>query len=111
MFNHQQGFAPNDVFLLEHITYIPLGNQNPMYNRPMTVIANEHAMNKITESMLSTGANRVSANMVADVVSGIIQPSAVAQASVIDNMWVGHILSQPLPDGFPPLRPMGEPRQ
>lgn len=88
MFTQQQSFTPNDVFLLEHITYIPLGNQNPMYNRPMTVNANEYAINKITEHMLSTGANTVSSNIVADVVTGIIQPSAVAQASVIDNMWV-----------------------
>lgn len=86
MFNQQRILTDN--FILEDLTYIPMGAVNEMFNRPYTVNASAQAIDTISERLHDTKSGKVSANIIGDVVGNIIQPSSVPFATCINRDWV-----------------------
>lgn len=80
----------SDNFVIEDLTYIPMGNYVPMFNRPYTVNASKSAIDKISERLDDTKAGKITPNIVNGVAGEIIQPSAVGYMSMCNNDWVGN---------------------
>ena len=77
-----------DNFTIEDLTYIPMGNYVPMFNRPYTVNASKSAIDQISERMYDTKAGKVTPNIVNGIAGEIIQPSGVGYMSMCNNDWV-----------------------
>ena len=77
-----------DNFSIEEMTYIPMGNYMPMFNRPYTVNASRQAIDTISERLDDTKAGKITPNIVNGVAGEIIQPSAVGYMSLCNNDWV-----------------------
>jgi len=77
-----------DNFTIEDLTYIPMGNYTPMFNRPYTVNASKSAIDQISERMEDTKAGKITPNIVNGIAGEIIQPSAVGYMSMCNNDWV-----------------------
>lgn len=75
-------------FILEDLTYLPMGNHHPVYKRPYIVNATKQAVDTISERMYDTKSGKVTPTIIGDMTGNIIQPSAVPQASVINRDWV-----------------------
>jgi len=77
-----------DNFVLEDLTYIPMGNHLPMFNRPYTVNASRQAIDTISERLEDTKAGKITSSIVNGVAGEIIQPSGVGYISPCNNDWV-----------------------
>lgn len=77
-----------DNFTIEDLTYIPMGNYMPMFNRPYTVNATRQAIDTISERLEDTKAGKITPNIVNGVAGEIIQPSGVGYMSLCNNDWV-----------------------
>lgn len=75
-------------FFIEDLVYIPMGNHNPMFNRPYVVNATQQAIDTIADRLHDTKSGKVTPNILTDVAGGILQPSAVGYQTAIDNSWV-----------------------
>lgn len=78
----------SDVFVIEELYYIPMGEHVPVYNRPYVVNSDEGAINVIHDRMMENNSGKVTSAIIGNVMGQLIQPSAVAQAGVINNDWV-----------------------
>lgn len=78
----------SDLFTLEELYYIPMGEQNPVYSRPFMVSDTGSAVDDIAYRMAQSGSGKVTANIIGDVVGNLIQPSVVPTATVVDQSWV-----------------------
>lgn len=77
-----------DNFIIEDLTYIPMGNYVPMFNRPYTVNATKDAIDTISERMHDTKSGKITPNIVNGVAAQVIQPSAVGYQTFINNDWI-----------------------
>jgi len=75
-------------FLLEDLTYIPVGNYNPVLNRPYVVNAKDNAIQTIAERMYDTKSGKITPNIINGVAGDIIQPSSVGYATGINSDWI-----------------------
>ena len=83
------GAVVQENFIIDSLTYIPVGACVPVLSRPYVVNATEDAINTIAERVTSTNAGKVTANLVSGVASSIIQPSAVGYQTGVNSGWVG----------------------
>lgn len=85
-------FETNNTFLhtfkLEDLIYIPMGDYNPMFNRPYTVNVTKSAIDTISERLEDTKSGSITNNIVNGVANEIIQPSAIPYPTQIDSNWV-----------------------
>lgn len=77
-----------DQFILEKLEYMPAGHYNPMPVRPYTFQPTDQALNTITERMAQYKTGKVSTGVLTGVTSGILQPSAVAFESTVNQQWI-----------------------
>lgn len=75
-------------FLLNKLTYIPIGEHHPMYIRPYVTSMTEQAVNTIADRLVSENTTSVNVNQISDLTSQLLQPSAVGLMSEVDNTWV-----------------------
>lgn len=77
-----------DRFIIEDLTYIPMGSHNPVLNRPYVVNVTDTAVDIITDRLHESRAAKITPNMLNDVASGILQPSAVGYQSGVNHDWI-----------------------
>lgn len=75
-------------FSIEDLTYIPMGNYVPMFNRPYTVHPTSQAIDTISERLEDTKSGKITPNIINDVAGDIIKPSTVGYVSLCNNDWV-----------------------
>lgn len=78
----------SDVFVIEELYYIPMGEHVPVYNRPYVVNSDQNAISVIHDRMMENNSGKVTGAMIGNVMGQLIQPSAVAEAGIINNDWV-----------------------
>lgn len=83
----QPGFQTQ--FTLERLFYFPMRNFHPMPLRPYTFNAIHEAVDTIATRMNQSSTGKLTPDMLSGVTSGIIQPSAVPYASLVNNDFVG----------------------
>lgn len=76
-------------FIIDSLTYIPVGACNPVLSRPYIVNATSDAINTIADRVTSANSGKVTPGIVSGVASSIIQPSAVGYQTGINSEWVG----------------------
>lgn len=75
-------------FIIEDLIYIPMGNYNPMYNRPFTVNTSKSAIDTISQRLDDTKSGLITSSIINGVANEIIQPSAIAYPTQIDSNWL-----------------------
>lgn len=88
MLNQLTGVINSDVFTIEELLYMPMGQHNPVYNRPFIVNANDAALGIIADRLEQQKAGRINTVMLGDVVGQLVQPNAGIQGSMIDSNWI-----------------------
>lgn len=78
-----------DVFVIESLHYFPLGASNPVFNRPYVVSSTGGAINTIVDRVQENKSGSVNSAIVGELMSSLIQPNVVGEASVVNNDWVG----------------------
>lgn len=75
-------------FIIEDLTYIPLGQHNPMFVRPYTITASASAVQTIADRYHDNRTGKITGNMIHDVAGEMIQPSANGIETVVNRDWV-----------------------
>lgn len=78
----------SENFVIEELWYVPMGEHNPVFNRPYVVNVTENTVDNIVEKMLENNSTSVSPTLLGQVHGNIIQPNVVGEISMIDNTWV-----------------------
>lgn len=76
-------------FYMERLVYFPMRNFHPQPLRPYSFNATHEAIDAITNRMAQARTGKITSDMLSGVTSGIIQPSAVPYASLVNNDFVG----------------------
>lgn len=84
----QQAQMPQDRFIIEELIYVPVGQYNPVYNRPYVVNTNDAAVNMLAERMLENRKTTLSGDILGGLTSQFIQPNAKGLDTVVNNNWV-----------------------
>lgn len=77
-----------DQFILQDLTYIPIGQHVPVLARPYVVNPTKQAIDTIADRMHETNSAKVTPTILSGVTDGLIQHSAVGFQSSINNDWV-----------------------
>lgn len=75
-------------YFIEDLIYIPTARHNPMYIRPYSVNMDPIALDKIVNKLAENKTSKVTSNIVGEVSSRIIQPSAIGYNTAIDSSWL-----------------------
>lgn len=81
-------FTLNENFILEKLIYIPVGNHNPVYIRPYVISPSAEAIGALQDKVASKKGGKLAPDDVAGVASGIVQYSATAFPSAINDSWL-----------------------
>ncbi|EKD89750.1 MAG: hypothetical protein ACD_33C00002G0042 [uncultured bacterium] len=77
-----------DNFVLEDLTYIPIGNFVPMFNRPYMVNLDYGAVDAINSRLDDTKSYKITPNIINGLTDRIMQHSAVGYETQINNNWI-----------------------
>lgn len=77
-----------DNFILEEMTYFPMGAHNPMKVHPYVVNAKQSAIDTIQERMDQFKSAKITPNILTGLTGDILVPSTVAYDSNVNNDWV-----------------------
>jgi len=78
-----------ESFVIENLTYIPLGNHTAVFNHPYVVNPTYEAIQGVAESIYSSKSGKVNSHHLNKHISGIIEHSGMGYASPVDNNWLG----------------------
>jgi len=78
-----------ESFVIESLTYIPLGNHNPMFSHPYVINPTHEAINGIAESVYSTKSGKITTKHLNNHISGIMEHSGMGYLSPVDSNWTG----------------------
>lgn len=75
-------------FILESMNYFPMGNFNPVLNRPYAVHVTGNAIDTIASRMVENKLGKVTPTILQGVASEIMVPSAVGMTTAVNSDWV-----------------------
>ncbi len=75
-------------FIIEDLMYIPMGRHHPMLTRPYMITASHEAIQTIADRYHGTQSSKITGNMINDISTQMIQPSAVGIETLVNNDWV-----------------------
>lgn len=77
-----------DSFILEDMTYFPMGNHHPAMSHPYVVNPSKAAIDTISERMDQQKSAKITPNILMGVAGDIIVPSAIGFSTSVNNDWV-----------------------
>lgn len=78
----------SESFLLDDMTYIPMGNHVPMFSHPYVVNPTQQAIDTICNRIYDTKTGKITPSILGDATSGILQHSSVGYGTAINTDWI-----------------------